>query len=135
MTKADKKDEERKEQLETEALMDAEVEAATDCGPVSHKAEKKDKEKAEQAETEALMDAEVEVATDCGCGCVRTRSRQRSLLSHPQWIRTSRRTRQAVHSVRRCWRADVLPRVYRAPPVPDRLSALQSWYLSSPEWS
>ena len=49
MTKADKKDEERKEQLETEALMDAEVEAATDCGPVSHKAEKKDKEKAEQA--------------------------------------------------------------------------------------
>ena len=35
MTKADKKDEERKEQLETEALMDAEVEAATDCGPVS----------------------------------------------------------------------------------------------------
>ena len=45
MTKADKKDEERKEQLETEALMDAEVEAATDCGPVSHKAEKKDKEK------------------------------------------------------------------------------------------
>ena len=46
MTKADKKDEERKEQLETEALMDAEVEAATDCGPVSHKAEKKDKEKA-----------------------------------------------------------------------------------------
>ena len=43
MTKADKKDEERKEQLETEALMDAEVEAATDCGPVSHKAEKKDK--------------------------------------------------------------------------------------------
>ena len=57
MTKADKKDEERKEQLETEALMDAEVEAATDCGPVSHKAEKKDKEKAEQAETEALMDA------------------------------------------------------------------------------
>lgn len=31
MTKADKKDEERKEQLETEALMDAEVEVAT-CG-------------------------------------------------------------------------------------------------------
>ena len=68
MTKADKKDEERKEQLETEALMDAEVEAATDCGPVSHKAEKKDKEKAE-----ALMDAEVEVATDCGCGCGRSK--------------------------------------------------------------
>ena len=45
MTKADKKDEERKEQLETEALMDAEVEAATDCGPVSHKAEKKDRKK------------------------------------------------------------------------------------------
>ena len=65
MTKADKKDEERKEQLETEA--------ATDCGPVSHKAEKKDKEKAEQAETEALMDAEVEVATDCGCGCGRSK--------------------------------------------------------------
>ena len=64
---------ERKEQLETEALMDAEVEAATDCGPVSHKAEKKDKEKAEQAETEALMDAEVEVATDCGCGCGRSK--------------------------------------------------------------
>lgn len=67
MTKADKKDEVMKEQLETEALMDAEVEAATDCGPVSHKVEKK--EKAEQAETEALMDAEVEAATDCGCGC------------------------------------------------------------------
>lgn len=33
MTKADKKDEVMKEQLETEALMDAEVEAATDCGP------------------------------------------------------------------------------------------------------
>ena len=31
MTKADKKDEVMKEQLETEALMDAEVEAATDC--------------------------------------------------------------------------------------------------------
>ena len=73
MTNADKKDEERKEQLETEALMDAEVEAATDCGPVSHKAEKKDKEKAEQAETEALMDAGVEVATDCGCGCGRSK--------------------------------------------------------------
>ena len=58
-----------KEQLETEALMDAEVEAATDCGPVSHKVEKKEKEKGEQAETEALMDAEVEAATDCGCGC------------------------------------------------------------------
>lgn len=43
MTKADKKDEVMKEQLETEALMDA--------------------------ETEALMDAEVEAATDCGCGC------------------------------------------------------------------
>lgn len=57
----------------SEALMDAEVEAATDCGPVSHKAEKKDKEKAEQAETEALMDAEVEVATDCGCGCGRSK--------------------------------------------------------------
>ena len=97
MTKADKKDEVMKEQLETEALMDAEVEAATDCGPVSHKVEKKEKEKAlsaeekiasgkkaiaaldafrqakkegnEQAETEALMDAEVEAATDCGCGC------------------------------------------------------------------
>lgn len=53
--------------------MDAEVEAATDCGPVSHKAEKKDKEKAEQAETEALMDAGVEVATDCGCGCGRSK--------------------------------------------------------------
>jgi len=63
MTKADKKDEVMKEQLETEALMDAEVEAATDCGPVSHKVEKKEKEKAEQAETEALMDAEVEAAT------------------------------------------------------------------------
>lgn len=73
MTKADKKDKERKEQLETEAPMDAEVEAATDCGPVSHKAEKKDKEKAEQTETEALMDAEVEVATDCGCGCGRSK--------------------------------------------------------------
>ncbi|MTN55466.1 hypothetical protein GMC01_16165 [Turicibacter sanguinis] len=73
MNKADKKDEVMKEQLETEALMDAEVEAATDCGPVSHKAEKKDKEKAEQAETEALMDAEVEVATDCGCGCGRSK--------------------------------------------------------------
>ena len=48
MTKADKKDEVMKEQLETEALMDAEVEAATDCGPVSHKVEKKEKEKAEQ---------------------------------------------------------------------------------------
>ena len=69
MTKADKKDEVMKEQLETEALMDAEVEAATDCGPVSHKVEKNEKEKAEQAETEALMDAEVEAATDCGCGC------------------------------------------------------------------
>lgn len=69
MTKADKKDEVMKEQLETEALMDSEVEAATDCGPVSHKVEKKEKEKAEQAETEALMDAEVEAATDCGCGC------------------------------------------------------------------
>ena len=45
MTKADKKDEVMKEQLETEALMDAEVEAATDCGPVSHKVEKKEKEK------------------------------------------------------------------------------------------
>ena len=41
MTKADKKDEVMKEQLETEALMDAEVEAATDCGPVSHKVENK----------------------------------------------------------------------------------------------
>lgn len=69
MTKADKKGEELKEQLETEALMDAEVEAATDCGPISHKVEKKEKEKAEQAETEELMDAEVEAATDCGCGC------------------------------------------------------------------
>ena len=69
MTKADKKGEELKEQLETEALMDAEVEAATDCGPISHKVEKKEKEKAEQAETEDLMDAEVEAATDCGCGC------------------------------------------------------------------
>lgn len=58
-----------KEQLETEALMDAEVEAASDCGPVSHKVEKKEKEKTEQADTEALMDAEVEAATDCGCGC------------------------------------------------------------------
>ena len=59
MTKADKKDEERKEQLETEALMDAEVEAATDCGPVSHKVEKKEKEKAEQAEMET-KEAELE---------------------------------------------------------------------------
>ena len=45
MTKADKKDEVMKEQLETEALMDAEVEAATDCGPVSHKVEKKERKR------------------------------------------------------------------------------------------
>ena len=73
MTKAYKKDEERKEQLETEALMDAEVEAATDCGTVRPQADKKDKEQGEEAATEALMDAEVEVATDCGCGCGRSK--------------------------------------------------------------
>ena len=53
----------------SDVKVNREVEAATDCGPVSHKVEKKEKEKAEQAETEALMDAEVEAATDCGCGC------------------------------------------------------------------
>ena len=69
MTKADKKDEVMKEQLETEALMDAEVEAATDCGTRQPQGRKRKKRKrAEQAETEALMDAEVEAATDCGCG-------------------------------------------------------------------
>jgi len=41
MTKADKKDEVMKEQLETEALMDAEVEAATDCGPVSTRSKRR----------------------------------------------------------------------------------------------
>lgn len=65
-----KNDKERKEQLETEALMDAEVEAATDCGCAApKKAGKKDKEELEQVQAEALMDAEVEAATDCGCGC------------------------------------------------------------------
>lgn len=68
------KKEELKEQEETEALMDAEVEAATVCGCASKAdkkkaAEKKQKAEKEQLETEALMDAEVEAATDCGCGC------------------------------------------------------------------
>lgn len=64
------KKEELKEQVETEALMDAEVEAATDCGCCcSTKSKKETKEEKEQQETEALMDAEVEAATDCGCGC------------------------------------------------------------------
>lgn len=62
------KKEELKEQAETAALMDAEVEAATECGcACSSKAEKAVKEEKEQLETEALMDAEVEAATDCGC--------------------------------------------------------------------
>lgn len=65
-----KKDKEMKEQLETEALMDAEVEAATDCGcSAPKKTSKKDKEELEQVQAEAVMDAEVEAATDCGCGC------------------------------------------------------------------
>ena len=55
-----------KEQEETLAFMDEQVEEATDCGPTDKKALKKEKE---QAETEGLMDAEVEAATDCGCGC------------------------------------------------------------------
>lgn len=64
------KQEELKEQAETAALMDAEVEVATECGcACSSKAEKAFKEEKEQLETEALMDAEVEAATDCGCGC------------------------------------------------------------------
>lgn len=69
MNKAVKKLAEEKQQQETVDLMGADIEAATDCGPVSKKTEKKEKEKAEQAETEALMDTEVEAATDCGCGC------------------------------------------------------------------
>ena len=61
---------EMREQAETEALMDTEVELATDCGPDPAKqARKHAREEKQQVDTEALMDAEVEAATDCGCGC------------------------------------------------------------------